>query len=222
MPLYVSIDLSAVVTPGRAVSQLEGTRFKQTEQRVKRYVRAGAFAEAVAGGGLRVCRMTPVGREGDAHLIDRRWMTMADFPWCSEMDSEGLLVKHTTFVTHRVTVVCERGPTTGDDCVRVEWDYAAGTGGDADHAERVDWLLAKLGAPAPAAAGLTLKRLLRRHKHAPPPGSQDVDDGEGAEIWTEDGGLHEERAQGPRQDEAPGLCDSAGSPEAAYTDAPPR
>jgi hypothetical protein len=90
-------------------------------------------------------------------------MTMMDFPWSTHMDSESMLLQHTTFVTHRVSVVCETGPDTGLESVRVEWEFAAGK--DEDDCERVDWILEQLDAKGPVPASLTLKRLLREAKH---------------------------------------------------------
>lgn len=161
--LIVIIDLTAKVTPSRAVSALEGNRFKRTENRMKRYSRGGAMAEAVHGGPLKVMTVAPVVSIDNAILADRRWMTMMDFPWSTHMDSESLLLQHTTFVTHRVSLVCETGlPDTGVESVRVEWEFAAGK--DEDDCERVDWILEQLDAKGPVSASLTLKRLLREAK----------------------------------------------------------
>lgn len=162
--LIVIIDLTSKVTPSRAVSALEGNRFKRTENRMKRYSRGGAMAEAVHGGPLKVMTVAPVVSIDNAILADRRWMTMMDFPWSTHMDSESMLLQHTTFVTHRVSVVCETGPPdTGVESVRVEWEFAAGK--DEDDCERVDWILEQLDAKGPVSASLTLKRLLREAKH---------------------------------------------------------
>jgi hypothetical protein len=162
--LIVIIDLTTKVTPSRAVSALEGNRFKRTENRMKRYSRGGAMAEAVHGGPLKVLSISPVVTIDNAILADRRWMTMMDFPWSTHMDSESMLLQHTTFVTHRVSVVCETGPPdTGVESVRVEWEFAAGK--DEDDCERVDWILEQLDAKGPVSASLTLKRLLREAKH---------------------------------------------------------
>lgn len=160
--LIVIIDLTTKVTPSRAVSALEGNRFKRTENRMKRYSRGGAMAEAVHGGPLKVLSISPVATIDNAILADRRWMTMMDFPWSTHMDSESLLLQHTTFVTHRVSVVCETGPDPGVESVRVEWEFAAGK--DEDDCERVDWILEQLDAKGAVSASLTLKRLLREAK----------------------------------------------------------
>lgn len=161
--LIVVIDLTRAVTPAGAVAALEGDRFKRTEHRLKRYTRGGAMAEAVHGGPLRVMTVVPVATIDNAMLLDRRWMTMMDFPWSTAMDGEWLVLQHTTFVTHRVSVVCEAGPPgAGGESVRVEWEFGAGK--DEDDFERVDWVLEQLGAKGPVSASLTLKRLLREAK----------------------------------------------------------
>jgi hypothetical protein len=161
--LIVIIDLTSKVTPSRAVSALEGERFKRTEHRMKRYSRGGAVAEAVHGGALRVMSIGPVAAIDNAILADRRWMTMMDFPWSTHMDSESMVLQHTTFVTHRVSVVCETGTDSNVESVRVEWEFAAGK--DEDDCERVDWILEQLDAKGPVPASLTLKRLLREAEH---------------------------------------------------------
>lgn len=168
--LFIVIDLTAKVTPQRAVAELEGLRFKRTEHRMKRYSRGASIAEAVHDGPLRVMRMAPAASLAEADppaiLLDRRWTTIADFPWTTHMDTESMLLQHTTHVTHRVTLVCETGTSgSGADSVRIEWDFASGKKGSDDHAERVDWLMERLSPGAPAAS-LTLTRLLRLHKAA--------------------------------------------------------
>jgi hypothetical protein len=191
--LFVVIDLTAKVTPQRAVAELEGLRFKRTENRMKRYSRGASIAEAVHDGPLRVMRMAPaaalsaVPDDPAALLLDRRWTTIADFPWTTHMDTESMLLQHTTHVTHRVTLVCETG-TAGSaaESVRIEWDFASGKKGSDDHAERVDWLLQRLSPGAPAAS-LTLTRLLRLHKAgAQTHANDEVPEPEEADVRCED------------------------------------
>jgi len=161
--LYAVIDLTARVTPERAVAELEGLRFKRAENRMKRYTRDGAMAEAVVDGQLRVMRLSMAAAIDDGMLLDRRWITLADFPWTSRMDTETLVLQHVTYITHRVSVIAERGPPgEGTESVRVEWDFSKKRKSDSDDAERVDWVVEKLTGAAPAvAAALLLKRLLR-------------------------------------------------------------
>lgn len=175
--LIVIIDLTSKVTPSRAVSALEGNRFKRTEHRMKRYSRGDAVAEAVHGGALRVMSIAPVAAIDNAFLADRRWMTMMDFPWSTNMDSESMILQHTTFVTHRVSLVCETGIDPGVESVRVEWEFAAGK--DEDDCERMDWILEQLDAKGAAPSSLTLKRLLREAKHKGRDGGIEADDGQG-------------------------------------------
>jgi len=165
----VLFNLSARVTPAQATAALEGLRFKTGERRLKRYVRGDKMAEAVYQGPLSVTTYEQHAALGDAMLVGRRRLTSADFPWTTHMDRESILMQHTTFVTHRVSLVCETGRAPEDASVRIEWDFSsAGKRGikQDDHAERVDWVLDKLafravdGATVPGAE-LTLKRLLR-------------------------------------------------------------
>lgn len=182
--LLVIVDLSAAIEPAQAVAQLDGLRFKSGERRLKRLARGGSIADAVLGGSLRVQNASVRADEGAALLVDRRWTTIADFPWVSRVDSEALVSQHTTHVTHRVCVVCE-SEHGGGGSVRVEWDFASGPRGQDDGAERVDWVLERLGAPLAAGAATTLARMLRRHKRgaaASVKGGSDGDgDGDGGE-----------------------------------------
>lgn len=194
--LFVIYDLTSSVTPARAVAELEGLRFKRVEHRLKRYSRAGHIAEAVHNGPLRVMHMRPSVHLDAAVLIDKRYMTQADFPWTSHMDTESLVLQHTTFVTHRVSVVCESG-VHGEDTssVRLEWDFASGKAGQGDDSERVDWVLERLGCATDVPASLQLKRLLRLHKA----GSQIQGNGEGTSP-----GVRSEDASGTGGSEAGG------------------
>ena len=161
--LIVLIDLTHNITPEEAVASLEGNRFKKTEQHLKRYCRDGLMAEAVLDGGLKVFMMKPIANKGNATIADRRWMTMMDFPWLSAMDHETMILKHTIFVTHRVSVICEKGiQGSGGDCVRIEWEFANGV--EEDDAERVDWLLHRLGESSSTGSGILLKQLLKMAK----------------------------------------------------------
>ena len=192
--LYAIIDLSRYVAPGRAVAELEGMNFKRSEQRLKRFARSGAIAEAVHNGPLRVYKASFVASQGEAHLIDRHWMTQADFPWTSYMDSEVLLIQHTTYLTHRVSVVCESGlEGHGVDSVRIEWDFASGKKhAKEDHSERVEWAMDRLGVPKGVGMSLALKRLLRLKPRSTDAAQDVAADGKGdevcAEIRGEDGG----------------------------------
>ena len=198
--LYAVIDLTARLTPERAVAELEGLRFKRTEHRMKRYTRGAAMAEAVVDGPLRVMRLSPAAVIDDAMLLDRRWITLADFPWTSRMDAEALVLQHVTYITHRVSVVSEKGlPGAGTETVRVEWDFSKKRASDSDDAERVDWVLEKLtGAARPVKAALLLKRLLRQHKDAATGSVENDDQGdhESAGVRRQDAGALE--ADGPR------------------------
>lgn len=158
-------DLSARLTPADAVAALEGLRFKSNERRLKRYAVNDRIAEAVLGGSLSVMTLAQQAALGNAILVGRRRLTLADFPWTTRMQSEGCIVQHTTCVTHRVALVCETGAQPEDASVRIEWDFSSvnrrrGAPKEDDHAERVDWVLQKLGVPSDGAE-LTLKRLLR-------------------------------------------------------------
>lgn len=214
--LYVVIDLSSKLTPQRAVAELEGLRFKRTEHRMKRYTRGTSMAEAVLDGPLRVMKIQPVASAGAgpvALLVDRRWQTTADFPWTSYMDTESILLQHTTHLTHRVTLVCETGVDgAGSESVRIEWDFASGKKkSDDDHAERVDWLLARLDAGG-TPASLTLKRLLREHKGL----AQSGVNGEGTE---QDASVRSEDAQDIGGGQAGQDCEAAGCGETEAADA---
>lgn len=181
--LIVIIDLTSKVTPSRAVSSLEGNRFKRTEQRMKRYTRGGVMAEAVHDGPLRVMSISPVAAIDNAVMVDRRWMTMMDFPWSTHMDSESMVLQHTTFVTHRVSVICEVGIDSNVETVRVEWEFAAGK--DENDYERVDWILEQLAVKGPVCSSLMLKRLLREAKLKGQCDDieKDGQDTKGTEVW---------------------------------------
>lgn len=213
--LLVVIDLTAALAPEAAVARLAGLGFKRSERRLKRLARDGSIAEAALGGALRVMRVEVCASEGAALLLRRRWTTIADFPWASRMDTEALVVQHTTLVTHLVRVVCESEPG-GGGCVRVEWEFAAAAAAQGDGAERVDWVLDRLGAPAAAPAARTLACLLRRHKRAEQEGAHG--DGEAAAGGGGGGGGGasavpgaggQVRAGGGRADGAPQGADAA-------------
>lgn len=175
--LIVVYDLSSLLSPGRAVAALEGLDppFKRTERHLKRLVRGDAIADAVSQGGVRTMRVRTVAEDPPALLVDRRWTSLPEFPFTSRVDTELGLLQHTTFVTNRVSLVCEAGD---HDAVRVEWDFPRASSGGAPDAERVDWLLQTLGVRA-APAALTLARLLRVHKGAAPTAGND---GEGGRV----------------------------------------
>ena len=124
----VIVNLTGKLSPRAAVSALEGLRFKMTERRMKRYFRGNKVAEACLDGPLKVYYIAQQATLPDAMLVSRRYLTLADFPFTSYMDSERLVRQHTTFLTHRVTLVCEVGldDDPSDDCVRIEWDFASG------------------------------------------------------------------------------------------------
>ena len=199
----VIVNLTGKLSPRAAVSALEGLRFKMTERRMKRYFRGNKVAEACLDGPLKVYYIAQQATLPDAMLVSRRYLTLADFPFTSYMDSERLVRQHTTFLTHRVTLVCEVGldDDPSDDCVRIEWDFASGKKAQEskvadDHAERVDFVLSKLGVSMAAPASLTLKRLraaraAQAGKESPSPIDKDDD----AEHLLECRGIeaHEER-----------------------------
>lgn len=156
------INLTSRIAPSQAVAALDGLRFKSGERRLKRYVRGDRIAEAVHEGSLSVTTYEQRAVVGDAALVGRRRLALVDFPWSSQMDGEGIVMQHTTYITHRVSMICETGASPEDASVRIEWDFSAAHRlREDDHAERVDWVLDKLGAKLDAKAELTLKRLLR-------------------------------------------------------------
>ena len=158
----VMINLTSRIAPSQAVAALDGLRFKSSERRLKRYVRGDRIAEAVHEGPLSVSTYEQRATIGEAMLVGRRRLTLADFPWSTQMDGEGIVMQHTTYITHRVSMICETGAAPEDSTVRIEWDFAATHRlREDDHAERVDWVLDKLGTKLEANAELTLKRLLR-------------------------------------------------------------
>lgn len=158
----VMINLTSRIAPSQAVAALDGLRFKSGERRLKRYVRGDRIAEAVHEGPLSVSTYEQRATIGEAMLVGRRRLTLADFPWSSQMDGEGIVMQHTTYITHRVSMICETGAAPEDSSVRIEWDFTATHRlREDDHAERVDWVLDKLGTKLEANAELTLKRLLR-------------------------------------------------------------
>lgn len=159
------INLTTDISPEKTVALLAGLKFKRVEYRLKRYARNGKIAEAYLEGPLKVYTMRPKASIDNSFLFTRRWLTIADFPWSTHMDSETILLQHTIFVTHRVSIICEIGFHQEDSSVRIEWDYAAGkrvqeSKVDDDHSERVDYILKTLGIKFPAAK-LLLGRLKR-------------------------------------------------------------
>lgn len=161
----VVINLTTDISPEKAVANLSGLKFKRVEHRMKRYVRNGKMAEAYLDGPLKVYTLKPKASLDNYLLFARRWLTIADFPWSSHMDTETILLQHTIFVTHRVSVICETGIGPEHNSVRIEWDFAAGkrvhdSKVDDDHSERVDYILKTLGIKSPAAR-LILGRLKR-------------------------------------------------------------
>lgn len=160
------INLSSEISPEKAVANLSGLKFKRAEQRMKRYTMNGNIAEAYLDGPLKVYTLKPKASLDNATLFSRRWLTIADFPWSSHMDTETILLQHTIFVTHRVSVICETGLGPEHNSVRIEWDFAAGkrvqqSKVDDDHCERVDYILKTLGISKCPAAKLILGRLKR-------------------------------------------------------------
>ena len=164
----VVINLSAQISPEKTVANLSGLKFKRVEHRMKRYSVNGNIAEAYLGGPLKVYTTRLKASVENACLVSRRWLTIADFPWSTIMDKEIILLHHTIFVTHRVSVVCETGLGPENNSVRIEWDFAAGKRAqeskvDDDHCERVDYILKTLGINQCPAAKLILGRLKREH-----------------------------------------------------------
>ena len=159
------INLTSDISPEMAVAKLAGLQFKRVEHRMKRYTVDGKIAEAYLDGPLVVYVLVPTASLDNALLCARRRLTIADFPWSSHMDSETILLHHTIFITHRVSLVCETGLDPSHSSVRIEWDFAAGKRMheghvDDDHSERVDYVLKALGIESPPAR-LVLGRLKR-------------------------------------------------------------
>jgi hypothetical protein len=164
------IDLSSQISPEKAVANLSGLKFKRVEHRLKRYARSGRIAEAYLNGPLKVYALKDMASLDNAHLLARRWLTLADFPWSSHMESETILLRHTVFVTHRVSVVCDTGYGPEDSGVRIEWDFATGKRVQDsrvvdDHSDRVDYILKAMGVESPS-ANLVLGRLKRERSRA--------------------------------------------------------
>lgn len=218
--LIVIIDLTSKVSPSEAVAALEGDRFKRTENRMKRYTNGGAIAEAVHAGVLKIMTITPVTAIDESMLVDRRWMTMMDFPWSTRMDTETPLLQHVTLVTHRVSVVCETGLSTGAKSVRIEWEFAAGK--DEDDCERVDWIMERMGVRTSVSASLTLKRLLRQAKLKDGHGIEGDGEGreKGIEIRRQDEGISEDLGNG--ESASQDKCEQGGPSRRAGEEGRPR